>query len=149
MVGAPRYDRIHRANGADRPQSLSLKEMGIAALRALWTHCGSLSLGAFSVFFMFAWAIFPPPRLEELTEITGTLTSYSVEPEQTPLGQSGSTLVLFSVADHAGRFWSDSVTATNVTELFPRSGLTLHFYSAHYPPLNGDAQKVYGLSIES
>jgi hypothetical protein len=36
-------------------------------------------LGAVSVFCLFAWLILPFPRPEELTEIAGTLASYSVE----------------------------------------------------------------------
>jgi hypothetical protein len=128
--------------------SLSLKEMSDSVLGAFWIHFRSITLAATSILCMFAWLIFPVPRPEELTEIAGTLTSYSVEPERTPFGRTRSTYVLFSVQDHAGRFWSDSVTPTNVTDVFPRSGLQLHFYAAHYGLTNGDGQKVYGLSIE-
>jgi hypothetical protein len=137
------------------------KEIWVAALRAFPTDVESILVVAAGVFCIFApWLLFPPPRLEELTEVTGTLTSYSVETDQswsgrvakrTRLGSPPSEYVLFSVADHAGRFWTDSVTPTNVTEVFPRVGLALHFYRSTNSPyirVNGDGEKVYGLSVE-
>ena len=124
----------------------------MAALRGPWAHFESITVGAFSVLCMFAWLIFPLPRPEKLTEIVGTLTSYSVEADQGVFaGRPASEYVLFRVADHAGRFWSASVTPANVTEVFPRSGLQLHFYCDEhtpYHPVNGDGVKVYGLSVE-
>jgi hypothetical protein len=126
----------------------------IAALRGPWAHFESITVGALSVLFMFGWLIFPLPRPEKLTEIVGTLTSYSVEADQSWLARFGrprTEYVLFSLADHAGRFWSESLTPTNVTEVVPRSGLRVHFYTdpaSRNRLVNGDGTKAYGLSIE-
>lgn len=113
------------------------------------------SLGAFGLFLIVAWAIFPVPDRKDLREIEGPLSSYSVEADQSwfarYLARRQHTYVLFKVAGIDGRFWNDAVGPGNVRSVFPRLGMQVRFYRiSHYRfgRINGDAEKTYGLEVD-
>jgi hypothetical protein len=123
--------------------------------RMLLKHAYSLSMGAFGLLLLFAWAIFPVPSRADLTEVTGALASYSVEADQSWFAQHiklrPSIFVLFKLTDRDGRFWSDSVNPGNMRTTFSHEGVALRFYQPtrrFYRPINGDGVKTYGLSVD-
>ena len=127
----------------------------VSAIRYLWKHLDAASLGAFGLFLMLAWAIFPVPDRKDLTEIVGPLSSYSVEADQSwfarYLARRRHTYVLFRVAGVDGRFWNDTVGPGNVRSVFPRLGVPIRTYRMqHYSfgRINGDGEKTYGLEVD-
>jgi hypothetical protein len=61
--------------------------------------------------------------------------------------------LLFKLADHEGRFWSDTVNPGNTGSIFPRRGIALSFYRRASPRrfsllVNGDGEKTYGRTVD-
>jgi hypothetical protein len=127
----------------------------VSAIRYLWKHLDAAGLGAFGLFLIFAWAIFPVPDRKDLTAIEGPLSSYSVEADQSwfarNLERHRQVYVFFKVAGVDGRFWNDAVGPDNVRSVFPRLGVPIRLYRiSHYPyrRINGDGEKTYGLKVD-
>jgi hypothetical protein len=118
-------------------------------------HALSILLGVASVFLIFVWAIVPIPKQAELIEVAGPLASYSIEQDNSVLPRfrlrPPTTYVLFKLANQQGRFWNDTVHPNNVKNYFTHVGAQIHVYrsiEARYRPINGDAEKTYGISID-
>jgi hypothetical protein len=100
-------------------------------------------------------AIFPIPTREDLTGVSGELASYSIEADQSwfarHVQRRSDGYVLFKIANHDGRFWSDAVDPRNAHSIFLRHGVLLSFYRPSPRSLalvNGDGEKTYGLTVD-
>lgn len=125
-------------------------------LRMVWNEPSAVFVGVAGLLLLFVWAFVPMPSRDELTEVSGTLLSYSVEPDQSWFAQhlsrrSAKTYVLFSIAGHSGRFWNESVNPANVNTIFPHIGVTLRFYYSSRKSsgrVNGDGERSWGLTVD-
>lgn len=122
------------------------------AFRVLRSRLASVAFGALAIFVMLSWVIRSPPSREDLREVDGALTGYTVEVEDSWNGRyRHHRYVLFAVAGQNGRFWNDAVGPGNVGKVFTRAGAGLKFYVAkqyRYHAINGDGVKSYGLIVD-
>jgi hypothetical protein len=124
-------------------------------IKSFWDRLNAVAIGAFGLFLLISWAIFPVPTPQDLTEVSGALASYSIEADQSWFARHArgqpSVYVLFKIADQPGRFWSDAVDPGNVRSIFPHPGVALNFYHRSTRTsglINGDGEKTYGLTVD-
>ncbi len=124
-------------------------------VRSLWKHFYSVVVGAFGLFLLLNWAIFSLPSRQDLAEVHGELSSYTVEADQSwfaqHLARRRTVHVLFKIVGSDGRFWNDAVGPGNVRSIFPQSGVAIRtFRDLHspYSKINGDGEKTYGLMVD-
>jgi hypothetical protein len=137
------------------PKSPSESHFLVSAIRSLWKHLGAAFFGAFGLFLVFVWVMFPVPGRRNLTEVEGSLSAYSIETDRSwfahDVARRPHTYVLFKVEGVDGRFWNDAVGPGNVRAVFPHLGVRIRFYRiSHYPYLriNGNGEKTYGLDVD-
>ena len=125
----------------------------ISILRTIWDRLRVVLVGVVGLSFLLAWVIFPVPSREDLTEVNGTLLSYSVEPGQSWLAghHTSSDYVLLKLDGLNGRFWNEALTPYNVSRILPHPGIPLNFYRLSHRStrlVNGDGQKTWGLTVD-
>ena len=117
-------------------------------LRLIWNQLDAIMLGFVGLAMLFAWVTVP--SREGLTEVSGALSSYTIEADDFWLARRPKVYVLFKVDGQRGRFWSDAVSPSDVSMIFPQPGVLLKFYVSHSGMLratNGDAYKSWGMTV--
>ena len=117
-------------------------------LRLVWNQLDSILLGFVGLVMLFAWVTVPSRA--GLTEVSGTLSFYTIEADDSWLARRPRVYVLFKVDGQSGRFWSDAVNPSNVSTIFPQPGVLLKFYVPHtgmHGAVNGDAYKSWGMTV--
>ena len=94
--------------------------------------------------------ISPPPSMQELVPVEGTLVSYDMFKDGD--FRSGTTLYgLIQLEGHRGRYWNDALKGRSAGLLRDRIGArvrVLYQPGAWRPPMAGDAVKSYGLWVD-
>jgi hypothetical protein len=100
------------------------------------------------LFLVSSPIIYPPDKFENLVPAEGPLLSYSLYRMKS---RHPDTVAVFKLDGYPGRFWNDELKNGLISRLDGKIGATIRvMYQPHdrFSPIDGDAVKSYGLSID-